>query len=227
MAGRSTFELDARGYLGVREQLALLSLPPQLRRRLLNNVSKRVRTMSRKRVRDQQNLDGSPFEARKGSAKGKKKMEAGLAKLMVVTRVSADEAELGWKNALTRWVATQQHHGVSERRTAAQMRRWNKTPPGLAATDKQAKRLRRLGFRVRQAGKKTLTRPSVAWIQEHVNYAKAGLLIRILDDERSESTGAQSWEITLPKRQFIGVNTDRDTSLLVNQVLQQILHSSR
>ncbi|WP_454867348.1 phage virion morphogenesis protein [Pseudomonas farris] len=227
MAGRSTFELDARGYLGVREQLALLSLPPQLRRRLLNNVTKRVRTMSRKRVRDQQNLDGSPFEARKGSAKGKKKMEAGLAKLMVVTRVSADEAELGWKNALTRWVAAQQHHGVSERRTAAQMRRWNKTPPGLAATDKQAKRLRRLGFRVRQAGKKTLTRPSVAWIQEHVNYAKAGLLIRILDDERSESTGEQSWEITLPKRQFIGVNTDRDTSLLINQLLQQILHSPR
>ncbi|SED16123.1 hypothetical protein SAMN04490185_2894 [Pseudomonas frederiksbergensis] len=227
MAGRSTFELDARGYLGVREQLALLSLPPQLRRRLLNNVTKRVRTMSRKRVRDQQNLDGSPFKARKGSGKGKKKMEAGLAKLMVVTRVSADEAELGWKNALTRWVAAQQHHGVSERRTAAQMRRWNKTPPGLAATDKQAKRLRRLGFRVRQAGKKTLTRPSVAWIQEHVNYAKAGLLIRILDDERSESTGAQSWEITLPKRQFIGVSTDRDTSLLVNQVLQQILHSPR
>lgn len=227
MAGRSTFELDARGYLGVREQLALLSLPPQLRRRLLNNVTKRVRTMSRKRVRDQQNLDGSPFEARKGSAKGKKKMEAGLAKLMVVTRVSADEAELGWKNALTRWVAAQQHHGVSEHRTAAQMRRWNKAPPGLAATDKQAKRLRRLGFRVRLAGKKTLARPSVAWIQEHVNYAKAGLLIRILDDERSEATGAQSWEITLPKRQFIGVNTDRDTSLLVNQVLQQILHSPR
>lgn len=164
---------------------------------------------------------------RKGDGKGKKKMEAGLAKLMVVTRLSADEAELGWKNALTRWVATQQHNGVSERRTAAQMRRWNKTAPGLAASEKQAKRLRRLGFRVRQAGKKTLSRPSVAWIQEHVNYAQAGLLIRILDDERNESSGAQSWEITLPKRQFIGANTQRDTSLLVNQVLQQILTSPR
>ncbi|WP_039013038.1 phage virion morphogenesis protein [Pseudomonas brassicacearum] len=227
MAGRSTFELDVRGQLGVREQLALLSLPPKLRRRLLNQVTKRVRTMSRKRVRDQQNLDGSPFAPRKGDGKGKKKMEAGLAKLMVVTRLSADEAELGWKNALTRWVATQQHNGVSERRTAAQMRRWNKTSPGLAATDKQAKRLRRLGFRVRQAGKKTLSRPSVAWIQEHVNYAQAGLLIRILDDERNESSGAQSWEITLPKRQFIGANTQRDTSLLINQVLQQILTSPR
>ncbi|MDU9024243.1 phage virion morphogenesis protein [Pseudomonas corrugata] len=227
MAGRSTFELDVRGQLGVREQLALLSLPPQLRRRLLNQVTKRVRTMSRQRVRHQQNLDGSPFAPRKGDGKGKKKMEAGLAKLMVVTRLSADEAELGWKNALTRWVATQQHNGVSERRTAAQMRRWNKTAPGLAATDKQAKRLRRLGFRVRQAGKKTLSRPSVAWIQEHVNYAQAGLLIRILDDERNESSGAQSWEITLPKRQFIGANTQRDTSLLINQVLQQILTSPR
>ncbi|SFX92612.1 MULTISPECIES: phage virion morphogenesis protein [unclassified Pseudomonas] len=227
MAGRSTFELDVRGQLGVREQLALLSLPPKLRRRLLNQVTKRVRTMSRKRVRDQQNLDGSPFAPRKGDGKGKKKMEAGLAKLMVVTRLSADEAELGWKNALTRWVATQQHNGVSERRTAAQMRRWNKTAPGLAASEKQAKRLRRLGFRVRQAGKKTLSRPSVAWIQEHVNYAQAGLLIRILDDERNESSGAQSWEITLPKRQFIGANTQRDTSLLVNQVLQQILISPR
>jgi hypothetical protein len=97
----------------------------------------------------------------------------------------------------------------------------------LAATEKQAKRLRRLGFRVRQAGKKTLTRPSVAWIQEHVNYAKAGLLIRILDDQRSESTGAQSWEITLPKRQFIGAETERETNLLINQVLQQILTSPR
>lgn len=224
---RSTFELDARGYLGVREQLALLSLPPQLRRRLLNNVTKRVRTMSRKRARDQQNLDGSPFEARKGPAKGKKKMEAGLAKLMIVTRVSADEAELGWRNALTSWVAAQQHNGVSERRTAAQMRKWNTVPVGLAATEKQAKRLRRLGFKVRQEGKKSLSRPSVAWIQEHVNYAKAGLLIRILGDEKAESSGAQSWEITLPKRQFIGVSTERDTGLLLNQVLQQILNSPR
>jgi hypothetical protein len=227
MAGRSTFELDARGYLGVREQLALLSLPPQLRRRLLNNVTKRVRTMSRKRVRDQQNLDGSPFDARKGTGKGKKKMEAGLAKLMLVTRVSADEAELGWRNALTSWVAAQQHNGVSERRTAAQMKRWNNVPAGLAATEKQARRLRRLGFKVRQEGKKTLSRPSVAWIQGHVNYAKAGLLIRILDDEKTESSGAQSWEITLPKRQFIGVSTERDTGLLLNQVLQQILNSPR
>ncbi|MDY0832740.1 phage virion morphogenesis protein [Pseudomonas sp. SED1] len=223
----SPLDLDVRGLLNVDAQLALLDLSPQLRRRLLNNVTKRVRSMSRKRVREQKNLDGSPFAERKGSTKGKKKMEAGLAKLLQVTRVSSDEAELGWKNALTRWVASQQHNGVSERRTAAQMRRWNKVPPGIACTDKQAKRLRRLGFRTRQKGKKTLTRPSVAWIQKHVNYAKAGLLIRILNDEKAETSGSQSWDITLPKRQFLGVETGNETRELVNQVFQQILNSPR
>ncbi|PHN38605.1 virion morphogenesis protein [Pseudomonas sp. ICMP 564] len=223
----SPLDLDVRGLLNVDAQLALLDLSPQLRRRLLNNVTKRVRSMSRKRVREQMNLDGSPFAERKGSAMGKKKMEAGLAKLLQVTRVSSDEAELGWKNALTRWVASQQHNGATERRTAAQMKRWNKVPPGITCTDKQAKRLRRLGFRIRQKGKKTLTRPSVAWIQEHVNYAKAGLLIRILNDEKTETSGAQSWDITLPKRQFLGVETGSETRELVNQVFQQILNSPR
>lgn len=223
----SPLDLDIRGLLNVDAQLALMELRPPLRRRLLNNVTKRVRSMSRKRVREQKNLDGSPFAERKGSAKGKKKMEAGLAKLLQITRVSSDEAELGWKNALTRWVASQQHNGVSERRTAAQMRRWNKVPPGVACTDKQAKRLRQLGFRVCVKGKKNLTKPSVAWIQEHVNYAKAGLLIRILNDERTESSGAQSWDITLPKRQFLGVQSSNETRELVNQVFEQILNSPR
>ena len=220
-------DLDIRGLLDADALLALLELSPQLRRRLLNNVTKRVRSMSRKRVRTQQNLDGTPFAERKGSAKGKKKMEAGLAKLLQVTRVSPDEAELGWKNALTRWVASQQHNGATERRTAAQMRRWNRVPTGVACTDKQAKRLRQLGFRVRVPGKKTLSKPSVAWIQEHVNYAKAGLLIRILNDEKTETSGAQSWDITLPKRQFLGVGIGQETSQLVNQVFQQILNSPR
>lgn len=224
---RSTFELDIRGLLDAQDLIALMELPPKLRRRLLNNVGKRSRSIMRKRVRNQINVDGTPFAPRASSSKGKKKMESGLAKLLDITRLSDTEAELGWRNALTRWVATQQHYGISERRTAAQMRKWNRVPEGLAATEKQAKRLRRLGFKVRQEGRKALSRPSVAWIQQHVNYAKAGLLIRILDDERRESSGKQSWEITLPKRQFVGEGTQQETKDLVNQVLNQILNSPR
>lgn len=220
------FDLDIRGMLAAQDLLALMELPTPKRKRLLNNVAKRVRSLSRQRIRNQQNLDGTPFEARKDTSKGKKKMEAGLGKLLDVTRLTGTEAELGWRNTLTRWVASQQHNGVSERRTAAQMREWNKVPPGTAATEKQAKSLRRLGFKTRQTGKKTPTRPSVAWIQQHLNYARAGLLIRVLDDQRAESTGAQSWDIRLPARQFLGAS-DSETSQLVNLVLQQILNSPR
>ncbi|MDR2308869.1 MAG: phage virion morphogenesis protein [Paucimonas sp.] len=225
MASRA-FDQDIRGLLDAQRQLALLELPPRLRRRLLNNVSKRARSLSRRRIRNQENLDGSPFAPRKSTDAGKKKMEAGLGKLMQVTSLTGDEAVLGWKNALTGWIAAQQHKGVSERRTAQQMRRWSRVPAGAVSTTKQAKRLRRLGFKVRQAGKKRLTRPSVAWILEHVSYMQAGLLIRILDEERGETTGADSWEIKLPKRQFLGASA-QETSDLVNQVLDQILHSPR
>ncbi|WP_122587144.1 virion morphogenesis protein [Pseudomonas viridiflava] len=220
------FDLDIRGMLEAQNLLALMELPLPKRKRLLNNAVKRVRSLSRKRIRSQQNLDGSSFEARKDTSRGKKKMEAGLGKLLMVTRLTGTEAELGWRNTLTRWIASQQHHGVSERRTAAQMRQWNKVPEGTAATEKQAKRLRRLGFKTRQTGKKSLTRPSVAWIQQHLNYAQAGLLIRVLDGEQTESTGAQSWNIKLPSRQFLGASTS-ETRQLVDLVLQQILNSPR
>ncbi|WP_205904991.1 phage virion morphogenesis protein, partial [Pseudomonas viridiflava] len=72
---RSTFDLDIRGMLDAQDLLALLELPTPKRKRLLNNVAKRVRSMSRQRIRNQQNLDGTPFEARKDTSKGKKKME--------------------------------------------------------------------------------------------------------------------------------------------------------
>ncbi len=219
----NAFDFDVRGMLQAEQLLALMNLPVQKRKRLLNNVSKRVRSLSRKRIRDQENLDGSAFAPRKDTSKSKKRMEAGLGKLLDVTRLTGEEAELGWRNALTRWVAAQQHHGVSERRTAAQMREWSKVPPGTAATEKQAKRLRQLSFKVRMPGKKTATRPSVDWIKQHLTYPRAGLLIRLLDPAQT-STGQQSWEIKLPARQFLGAS-DSETRQLVQTVLQQILQS--
>lgn len=216
------FALDIRGLLEAQDLLDLLALPLQKRRRLLNNVSKRVRSLSRQRVRDQENLDGTPFAPRKDTSKGKKKMEAGLGKLLDVVRLSDTEVELGWRNRLTRWVASQQHNGASERVTAQQMRKLTQVPPGTAATEKQAKRLRQLGYKVRLPGKKTATRPSVAWIQQHMEYPKAGLLIRVLDSERKASSGAQSWEIKLPPRQFLGAS-EAETKALVNLVLRQII----
>ncbi|MGU1101833.1 virion morphogenesis protein, partial [Pseudomonas aeruginosa] len=195
----------------------------QFRRRLLNNALKRVRAQARRNVSGQQSPDGTPFEPRK--RKGRRKMLAGLVKPkhLNVTQLNADQGVLGWRNPLMGHIAGQHQDGYVERRTAAQMRRWNRVQPNQACTEKQAKRLRRLGFRVRQAGKKGLSRPSVSWIQQHVGFQQAGLLIRVLRDEQP---GAQSWEIKLPKREFLGI-TQQETGRLVAQLLEQILNSPR
>lgn len=226
MTASSPFSIDIRGLLGAEDLLALLELPPVKRRRLLNNVSKRVRSLSRGRVRSQESLDGSPFAPRKDQSKSKKKMETGLAKLLDVVRLTEQEAELGWRNRLTRYVAAQQNNGGSERVTAHQMRELNKVPPGTAATERQAKRLRQLNYRIRLPGKKKPSKPSVAWIQQNLEYTKAGLLIRVLDTEHKASTGKQAWNIQLPARQFLGASTS-ETSQLVNLVLRQTITSPR
>ncbi|HFI2235111.1 TPA: virion morphogenesis protein [Pseudomonas aeruginosa] len=214
---------DMRGELNVRAQMALMSLPPQFRQRLLNNALKRVRAQARRNVSGQQSPDGTPFEPRK--RKGRRKMLAGLVKPkhLNVTQLNADQGVLGWRNPLMGHIAGQHQDGYVERRTAAQMRRWNRVQPNQACTEKQAKRLRRLGFRVRQAGKKGLSRPSVPWIQQHIGFQQAGLLIRVLRDEQP---GPQSWEIKLPKREFLGI-TQQETGRLVAQLLEQILNSPR
>jgi hypothetical protein len=230
MAARSTFDMNIEGLLGLQAQLALLSLSPKLRRRLLTRVGKRIRTLSAKRVRAQKKLDGSPFVPRKASTKRRRKMLGGLikAKYLDVVKATPEQATVGWKNRLMGFIAAEHHAGRSRRYTAAQARNANPISYDSACTTEQAKRLRRLGFKVRKAsegkrGKARWVRPSVAWITGNIKYGQAGLLIRELKGERS---GPGSWEIKLPKRDFLGADQS-DIARLIKIVLEQILHSPR
>jgi hypothetical protein len=220
---RNTFDLSLDGMLGIQTQLSLLSLSPQMRRRLLNQVAKRVRAMSGKRVREQKNLDGSAYAPRKG--KGRKKMLSGLIKnkYLNVLQATPDMTRLGWNNSLMGWIAAQHNDGQTERRTAAQARKANPTDYHDPCTDEQAKLLRRLGFKAFIDGRKKRVRASAAWIKEHINFGQAGLLIRVLKNERA---GPASWEIKLPKRDFLGADPS-DIARLVKLVLEQILNSPR
>lgn len=230
MAGRNTFDLNLEGMLGVQTQLALLNLPANLRRRLLTRVGKRIRAMSAKRVRAQKTLDGSPFEPRKTSTKRRRKMLSGLikSKYLDVLQATPEHATIGWKNSLMGFIAAEHQHGRARRYTAAQARKANPFSYDLPATDQQAKRLRRLGFKVRMAGENTRgkprwQRPSVAWIKDKIRYGQAGLLIRTLKDQQA---GPSSWEIKLPQRDFLGADQS-DIARLIKLVLEQILNSPR
>lgn len=228
MSRSGLFNMDVRGMMDVEAQLALLSLPRELRRRLLNRVAQRLRTPWRQRIRNQRDVNGNAFDARKHKLKKgqKKRMLSGLAKALDVTRLTPNEAELGWRKSKMAMIGRTHNQGMSYRVTAAQVRSWKRTNP-LMATREQAKRLRRLGYKrerpgKNKRGKQTYMRPSVAWIQDNIRYNQAGLLIRSLKDEK---LGPTSWEVTLPGREFFGIANDQEISALIALILPQILSS--
>ena len=212
-----TVDFDVRGLLDVQQQLDLLALPGSKRRRLLNNAAKRVRTLSRKRISAQQNVDGSSFEARK--AGGKSKMLRGLGKTLQVVTLSADEAVLGWGNSLVSRIAGDHQHGRPEVMTAARMRRLGKTPDYSApATRHQARALLKAGYRIRKG--KGWKRPTLGWVVGNLTCGRAGLLLAKLQGGSKK----QRWQIDLPARAFLGADT-QDVGEIVRTVLQQILHA--
>ena len=229
MAASNPFNLDVRGQLDVAAQLALLDLPPKLRRRLMNRTALRIRAGWRKRVREQADLHGSAFapRARKRKKGQKPKMLTGLATGLSVVRLTEDAAELGWGKRKTAMIAGIHNAGMVQRRTAGQMRAFSRVTP-LMATAEQAKRLRRLGFKIRagktKRGGQRWLRPSADWIVQNIKYSQAGLLIRLL---KQEKPGPTSWEIELPKREFFGVANQQEVNELIAYLLPQILNSPR
>jgi hypothetical protein len=212
-------EFDIRGLLDARKTLDLMALPASKRRRLLNTCSKRLRTPNRKRIREQRNLDGTPFTKRKGG--GKRRMLQGLGKRLQVVSVNADEAVLGWKNRLVSRIASEHQRGQAQMMTAARMRRLGKQPVySDPASRRQARALLNAGYQIRQG--KRWKRPSQRWIVDNLRSGQAGVIL-------SGLTGAQkkqSWKIDLPPRAVLGA-TQQDVRDIVNTVLEQTFNAPR
>ncbi|WP_268799060.1 phage virion morphogenesis protein [Pseudomonas huanghezhanensis] len=212
-------DFDIRGLLNAQEKLQLLALPASKRRRLLNNASKRLRTPNRKRIRDQRNVDGSAYAPRK--ARRKRKMLSGLGKGLQVTRLSADQAVLGWQNRLVSRIAAEHQHGQTETMTLARLRRLGKSPDyGMPATRQQARALLKAGYQIRNG--KRWKRPAPRWIVENLKSGQAGLILAQLEGH----TKKQSWKIALPARDVLGATADQVREIL-STVLQQTLNAPR
>jgi hypothetical protein len=231
---RDLINLSVDGVLDVETQLAMLSLPPKLQMRLMNRVGVRLRTQWRQRVRDQSDLNNSPFPPRKSRKTGKnqrqkKRMLTGLASAIQVKRLTPSSTELGWGNAKMAMIASVHNDGMVLSSGASQLRRQRTSNP-LKATRLQAKRLRLLGYKravpseKKKRGKTRYMRPGVAWIEANLSYDQAGLLIRLL---KGDEPGPTSWKVPLPAREFFGIASQQEINDLVTYLIPQILHSPR
>ena len=213
-----TVDFDVRGLLDAQQTLDLLAMKSGKRRRLLNTMSKRIRTQNRKRIRAQRNVDGSAYAPRKNG--GTRKLLTGLGKTMQVVSLSADEAVLGWSGVMAR-VAAEHQYGRTETMSAARMRRLGRTPDyNGPASKQQASALLKAGYQIRNG--KRWKRPSQGWIQENLTNGRAGLIMAKLEGGRKK----QLWQIELPARQVLGADAE-DVREITRTVLQQTLNAPR
>lgn len=219
MAGAIRGELNPDQLKKLKAALAALALPPAKRRRLLWRLAKYGLVAAAKRnVRNQLSPDGQAFAPRKTKRKGK--MLRNMPKLIRIREMPEIEAvrlylsgghyRNGTRNVAAGTVGYAQQNGMTVTINARQSA-GNQRQSG-PATLRQAKRLRKAGFKLRN-GKRWRV-PGYKEIQETISAAQAGLLIRKLEGTPAK----QTWTITLPAREFLGIGEADFTKALIRQL---------
>ncbi|MBH2951945.1 hypothetical protein I5Q45_23125 [Serratia marcescens] len=211
-------ELDQRQLSQMRTALAAADLPAKKRQRLLWRIAKLGIIVAAKRhQREQTAPDGTPWAPRK---RGKGKMLKGMPKLLSVNEMPEIQGvriylkggnyRNGTKPIAAGLVGAVQQDGAHITMKASQAPR--KPQANRPALPRQAKRLRALGYKIRQG--KRWVKPSSKKIMETMSMAQAGLVIRKLRGTPSKRV----WTIDLPGRAFLGVSNDEFNKILARQL---------
>lgn len=212
-------ELNQEQFRQLQTALASLELPPPKRRRLLWRMAKYgVEAAAKRNVRNQQSPEGDKWAARQTRRKGK--MLRNMPKLIRIREMPETESVrlylagghyLNAKGKLPAGVVGYvQQNGMSvtiNRKQVAGREQGDK-PASL----RQAKRLRKAGYRVRRG--KRWRKPGYKEIQEKLTARQAGLFIRKLEDKPVKT----SWQIDLPARAFLGIGQEDFNKALARQL---------
>lgn len=214
-------KVNVIGMLPLKRQLELMKMPRATRRRLLYRVAKKVITDSRRRVREQRDLAGRPFEQRKRKRKGGRKMLSKLSRELKVVNNSSVEALIGFSRRSSARIAAKHQYGHTETMTAAKM---NKSGAGghydKPATRKQAIALREAGFTVKKARGKGSKPPALKWVQNNLTIGQAGFALKQLRIWSGEKIKT-SWVTELPARSFLGASA-ADISQHIDAIFKQM-----
>ena len=202
------------GDLKLKQQLNALKLDKKKRRWINRTLGRKVVSWSKKRIRDQKDVDGRSFAKRRDGSR--RKMERGLARKMALI-ASSDKATVTWRNNLTAKIAFAQQHGIDQVVTASQMKKWHGDGDQKPASRRQAKKLLRAGYKIRRG--KGWKRPTIKYITDNLSRKQAGVILRSMG---YESTSKKRWKLKGTERAFLGVNKNEVQELL-NITAQQII----
>lgn len=222
--------MDVKGLLPLKQQLQLLAMPKQMRRRLLSKTARKVISDSKKRVRNQVDLNGMPFEARAKKRRGGRKMLAKLSRQLTVLNNTGEAVVVGFKSAPAGFIGGKQQHGFTQQMSARALSKQEKAASKESpATRKQAIALREAGFEIKKANGKGKKKPTLKWFSENFTVGQAGAILRDMREKAGE-TIKTTWTTVLPARSFLGASASEVTShieTIFNQMKQEIAHVAR
>lgn len=213
----SMIQFDVFGQLSVKKRLQLMTLPGPKRRRILSQMGRQLQRAARKRIQQQRNVDGSPWQARKDGS-GRKMMRR-LGRKMYY-KATPDFTEISFQGHAGS-IARYQQEGFRQS-VAASPALAKKGQPSYDenASKRQAKALRDAGYKIRRKGTRGWRKPSLKWVQENLKRGQAGLIIKILRDQASKA----SWQINLPSRSFLGA-TPHEINQFVNTIFDNTINA--
>ena len=220
MADGIRCDLNRKGLKRLKEQLAVLALPPRERTRYINSVAREIIKESRQNIRKQRTLSGRGMAPRKN---GKRKLLRKMGKGLIARKTGKFSRDVTWKNGRKAQIAYRHQHGITQTITARQQnkslksRERNERP----ASRTIAKQLKAEGYKLPVKGKRgkiLLRRVSIKWICQNMTNAQAALLIHILRGDPSPRP--RKWKIEIPERPFLGVTPDK-ADQFINELAQQ------
>jgi len=180
--------------------------------KVMRSIAKKVRLLSHQRIKNQTNVDGTPFKKR-ASGKRKKMLVKAKSRLKVVNATS-DAALIGFFSPVTSGIFAKHQYGHTQLFNKSQFHKSNVDINTAPATRRQAKALRDVGYKRALKGKGHKT-ASLKWITENMSISHAGKLIRLLRGTK------ESWSVILPKRSFLGI-TDKELSDITQQTIDEV-----
>lgn len=243
MADLMRFGVDAAGIVRLRQQLDVLRLSPEAKRKLVREMAMEVRRQSRQNIKQQRCVDGSPMAPRKthrrnrhgrlesrNDAKANRKMFVGLARAMSIAANRNGQGEVSWKGTEFALIADKHQHGKDERvSTRSKKKRLDKDSdyynPKARVERWLAKELLQLGYRKAvklKSGKVRQQRVSLRWILQNMTRGEAMAIWQKL----SGYTAPDSWTVGVPERPFLGVN-GRQSGAMLEELAQVALRKLR
>lgn len=220
----SDITINLVGALSLNRQLELLTLGPARRRRLLYRVAQKVMRDSRKRVRQQVDLNGVSYKKRwRERNTNRRKMLSRLIKDMAVINNDSLQATIGFRRGGV--IAAKQQHGSnreagSAARNRVAVRAMGRKFYDKPATNKQARALREAGFKVKAGAKKARKAP-LSWITGNMTVGQAGFALSRLREWSGEKSKT-SWLTALPARSFLGA-TAAEVTAHINTIFDDMI----